>query len=315
MATSRVSSWPVARRFVISGALLFSSLFLSTCKRDATAPSVATRLAFTVQPGTTTAGRTMTPAVRVAAEDESGNTISNFMGDVTVAIGVNPAAGTLTGTVTVTAVNGVAVFYGLSIDKSGAAYTLTATTNGLTAATSAPFDIDPGPATHLAFSVEPTTTNAGATMTPPVQVTALDAEGNVVSSFTGSVTVALGANSAGGALAGTTTVAAVSGAASFPDLSLSKAGTGYSLTAATTGLAAGTSTTFAITPGAVKGLAFTVEPGTTTAGHEINPAVAVKVSAMDALGNVVPGFTAVVAVAITPATDTNGATLTGTTTA
>jgi len=60
---------------------------------------------------------------------------------VTVAIGTNPAGGTLTGTTVVaTDDNGVASFGDLSIDTPGT-YTLTATSPGLISATSAAFTI------------------------------------------------------------------------------------------------------------------------------------------------------------------------------
>ncbi|MFD1808004.1 hypothetical protein ACFSHQ_07035 [Gemmobacter lanyuensis] len=46
---------------------------------------------------------------------------------MTLAIGTNAGSGTLSGTKTVNAVNGVATFSGLSIDKAATGYTLTAT--------------------------------------------------------------------------------------------------------------------------------------------------------------------------------------------
>jgi hypothetical protein len=51
--------------------------------------------------------------------------------------------GTLSGTKTVAAVAGVAIFATLGIDQAGTGYTLVATATGLTAATSAAFDIVP----------------------------------------------------------------------------------------------------------------------------------------------------------------------------
>src|SRR2546426_8025550 len=60
----------------------------------------------------------------------------------------------LTGTTTVAAVSGVATFPGLSINKVGSAYTLTAGAAGLTQ-TSAAFNVTPGAATQLAFTVPP----------------------------------------------------------------------------------------------------------------------------------------------------------------
>jgi len=105
------------------------------------APPPATHLVFTVQPSNTTAGGTISPAVQVAAQDDAGNTVVGFGADITIALGNNPAGGTLSGTKIVTAVNGVATFSDLSIDRAGNGYTLVATATGLTGATSAPFNI------------------------------------------------------------------------------------------------------------------------------------------------------------------------------
>ena len=58
-------------------------------------------------------------------------------------------------------INGVATFSDLSINKTGAGYTLNATDGGLTPAASGSFNITPAVANHLVFSVEPTSTVAG----------------------------------------------------------------------------------------------------------------------------------------------------------
>src|SRR5256886_3686480 len=83
-----------------------------------------------------------------------------------------------------------------------------------------------------------------ATISPAVQVTAVDPGGNPVPTFTGSITVALGNNPGGSTLSGTTPVAAVNGVATFVNLSLNKTGTGYTLTASASGFTPGTSTAF-----------------------------------------------------------------------
>src|SRR3989454_11273610 len=94
--------------------------------------------------------------------------------------------------------------------------------SGFTPGTSTAFDIIPGTATQLAFIVQPSNTVAGAAINPAVQVTALDAAGNAVPSFTGSVTGALGSNPGGSTLSGTTTGAAGDGGAGFSPLTLRK---------------------------------------------------------------------------------------------
>ena len=101
-------------------------------------------LVFTVQPSTTLPLMAITPAVRVTVTDEQGNPATSYSGQVTVAIGQNGGIllpGTLSGTGTVTVVNGVATFSDLSIDQAGTGYTLVVTAPGATGATSAPFNI------------------------------------------------------------------------------------------------------------------------------------------------------------------------------
>src|SRR5207244_3467969 len=138
----------------------------------------------------TVAGAAITPAVQVTAQDGNGNTATGFTGNITVAIGTKMGRASWRETETVAAVAGAATFSGLSIDKVGTGYTLTAT--GAGSSTSAAFNIPAGPATALVLSVYPTNTVAGAAITPAVQVTAQDASGNTASGFTGNITVAIG---------------------------------------------------------------------------------------------------------------------------
>src|SRR5690349_12382563 len=254
-----------------------------------------TQLAFTVQPSNAVAGVAIAPTVQVTAQDALGNTVTSFSGNVTVAIANNAGGGMLSGTLTVAAVNGVASFATLSIDKAGSGYTVTASATGLTT-TSGPFAITPAAAKQLAFTTQPTDVSAGSPITPAVQVTALDAFGNVATGFTGNVSVAIGNNAGGGTLSGTTTQAAVAGVATFGTLSIDKTGTGYTLTASGTGLGTATSAGFAVTPAAATRLVFTVQPGNTVAGAAITPAL--QVTAQDNLGNTVTTFTGTVTVTI-----------------
>src|SRR5205823_3441946 len=264
----------------------------------------ATQLVFSVQPSTTTAATAITPAVEVTAQDAGGNTASGFTGNITVAIGTNPSTGTLSGTKTVAAVAGVATFSGLSIDKAGTGYTLTAT--GVGSTTSTAFNITAGTATELVVKVQPSTTTAATAITPAVEVTAQDGNGNTATGFTGSITVAIGTNPSTGTLSGTKTVAAVAGVATFSGLSIDKAGTGYTLTA--TGAGSTTSTAFNITPATATALVFSVQPTNTVAGAAITPAV--QVTAQDGNGNTATGFTGSITVAI--GTNPSTGTLSGT---
>ena len=101
-------------------------------------------LGFTVQPSTTLPLLPIQPAVQVTVLDAFGNRNTTYTGQVTIAIGQNGGLlmpGTLSGTKTVTVVNGVATFSDLSIDQPGSGYTLVVSGPTLTGAESARFNI------------------------------------------------------------------------------------------------------------------------------------------------------------------------------
>jgi hypothetical protein len=247
-------------------------------------------------------------ASRDSANRRCGWNLTTSTANVTLAIGTNPGSGTLSGTTIVAAVAGVATFSDLSINKAGIGYTLAGSSAGLTGATSTAFDITAGAASKLVFGQQPTNTTAGAAITPAVTVRIEDALGNLTAS-TANVTLAIGTNPGSGTLSGTTIVAAVAGVATFSDLSINKAGIGYTLAGSSAGLTGTTSTTFNITAGTASKLAFGVQPSNTTAGQSIAPAVTVRIE--DALGNLTSS-TADVTVAI--GTNPGSGTLSGTTT-
>ncbi|HEX8453305.1 MAG TPA: Ig-like domain-containing protein [Longimicrobium sp.] len=260
----------------------------------------AAKLGFVQQPSNTVAGASITPAVTVAIQDANGNTVTTATDNVTIAIGNNPASGTLSGTATVAAVNGIATFSDLSINKAGAGYTLAASSGSLTGATSGPFDITPGAPAALAFTVQPSNVVASAPITPAVQVSIVDANGNLVTTATDNVTIAIGTNPSGGTLSGTTTVAAVNGVATFSNLSINLVGTGYTLTASSGSLTGAMSSAFNVTHGPLHH--FLVEAA---GGGPIGPQLSgtpfnVKVTAQDEYNNTVTSFTGTVGFTSTP---------------
>jgi parallel beta-helix repeat protein len=97
----------------------------------------------------------------------------------------------------------------------------------------------------LAFSRQPRSTQAGQTMTPPVEVRLVDASGATVPVSGTEVTLTLPANP--GALSGISTRLSDSGFATFDDLVIRTEGEGYTLQAASPGLASATSTSFDVT--------------------------------------------------------------------
>ncbi len=119
-------------------------------------PAAASKLAFTVQPSTTTAGSAISPAVNVSVEDAYGNVNTSSTASISIAIS---SSGTLSGTTTVSAVNGVASFSNLVPTKSGS-YNLFANNSiGLTNATSNSFTVNnPSPTTT---SISPSSKTVG----------------------------------------------------------------------------------------------------------------------------------------------------------
>ena len=132
-------------------------------------------------------------------------------------------------------------------------------------------------ATALAFQAQPQNAVAGVPLSPSVQVRAVDSTGSTVTTFTGTVTVAFGANPGGGALAGSTSVNAVSGIATFSSIAVDSTASGYTLTASSGALAGATSTSFNVIagPSATTLLAGDHQPGLVSFAVNDRPALRV----------------------------------------
>jgi sugar lactone lactonase YvrE len=234
-------------------------------------------------PAAVTAGTPL--SVTVTARDANNHTDLSFNGSVTLAAGPGSPADTFLGTTpggttTVTAVNGTATFTGLLLGKAGS-YTLTATTANLIGGFSIPFTVNAGAAAQLAFT-PPATATAGSPF--PVTVTVEDSQGNPVPSFAGSVNVMLTNNPSGATLTGTTSVPPANGIATF-NLTLDKAGSGYTLTASAAGLPAVTSLRFLV--GGITATQLGIVP---PAFAVADVPFTVTVAARDSNGNLVPSF-------------------------
>ena len=118
-----------------------TDVFGSTREATVNVSVAVNRLAFVVQPSNTNGGGLIFPFVQVAIQDAGGNTITTATNAITIAVGNNPNNGTLFGTLTQNAVNGIAVFNNVGIIIGGDGYTLTAASGSLTGATSNPFNV------------------------------------------------------------------------------------------------------------------------------------------------------------------------------
>lgn len=207
------------------------------------------KVAFTTQPGAAAPGLPFGVQPVVTVQDSAGTTLAGYTGPVTIALkpGTGPTGAILSGTLTVNAVAGVATFTDLWIDQIGTGYVLTATA-GAISTESAPFAVGVQ-ASKVAFTTSPGGAPTGSPLAPQPVVSVEDASGNVVTSFTGPVTLAIkaGSGTAGAILGGTTSVNAVAGIATFSGLSIDKAGTDYVLTASSGALATADSEAFTIT--------------------------------------------------------------------
>ena len=106
-------------------------------------------------------------------------------------------------------------------------------------------------ASQLVFGQQPTNTTYGYAISPAVTVDIEDQFNNVVTTSTATVALALANNPTSASLGGTTSIAAVNGVVTFNNLALNKVGTGYTLSATSSGLNSGTSGSFNITPAAL----------------------------------------------------------------
>ncbi len=266
-------------------------------------PGTATQLVFTSSPGNTSGGTAFSTQPVVKVEDANGNIVTgDTTTQVTLAIGNNPSGGSLGGCTTnpITVSAGVATFAGCKVNKAGAGYTLTTTNNhSLTNNASSSFDITVGSPVALTFdpSFEPSNAAAGQSL-GAVKIDVVDAGGNIVTTDSSNVTVAIksGTGAVGALLSSTDTLthAAVSGVATFGGLSIDKASSGYQLHATDGSLTADDSTSFNITVGALDHFAVTNTSsgaiGTQTAGTPFN----IEVTAQDAGNNTVTSFTGTV---------------------
>ena len=247
-------------------------------------------------------------SVSVSVETNSGSVVTSDTSSVTIAL-TSPGNATLSGTTTVRAVNGVASFTNLSIDKVGT-YTLTATESGLTNGVSHSIAIAASSAKTVTFTTQPSSGSAIASGTTiPLVAHVADAGGNAIASQNVSLTLAANPNGATLTASSTSVSTNANGDAVFSSVSLDKTGSGYQLAASDTttpSAATATSNAFNIVAGSAAKLVFVQQPANGSVGTAI-PAITIKTQ--DANGNdVAQSVVAITLSANGPGAITNGAT-------
>ncbi len=273
--------------------------------------STATQLVFTRQPSSTTvAGVTFATQPIITIEDTYGNTItSGSDATAVVTLNLSTGTGTLAGTLTMSAIAGVADFSGkgLNINFTGNDKVLTAsaTLNSISRnITSSAFSITNSTPTQLVFTRQPSsTTVAGVAFATQPIVTIKDVYGNVVTNSGASISLSLSSGS--GVLSGTTTLNAVAGVATFSNLNINLIGNDKVLSASTSGLSTvSINTPISITPAAASKLVYTTQPSASGIqntilsqqpiieiqdifGNKVNSSASVSISITTGSGNLI----------------------------
>jgi hypothetical protein len=242
------------------GVATFSGLTLTraasgyTLDVSASGPTSTTTGAITVNPGgppqlvfhtlpsaTATAGQPFATQPVLYEVDSYGNLVTSDNSTVITAA-LASGAGPLRGTTSVTMSGGVATFTNLA-DNKAETITLQFSGSGLTSVSSGSIFVSPAAATQLVITTQPPASvvvNTGFGLVAAVE----DAYGNVVTSASNYVTVALASNPTKAMLGGTTKVRPTQGLATFTGLSINKVGSGYTLRVSSNGLTSATTNPF-----------------------------------------------------------------------
>jgi len=277
---------------------------------------------------------TLLPQPTVQVVDAGGNLVTGAVNSITLSLNKNDSAFNCASPTfkTKPASGGIAPFSGCIETVIDTAYTMMASTTGLTTntVTGAFFDIVSGPPSKLAVcwgatlpcvTTPPTTITGGTVFSTQPVIRVVDTAGNTVvtdSTTVVSLGILAGTPSSGGpgtlsctSLSGTVT----NGVLALASCSIDKAGTGYRLNATSTGLTSGQTTTFNVAVGAPIKLAFLVQPPTSATAQAQFPSNT-QVAIVDAGGNTVTaGITATISLAITSNPAAGTLTCTGGTTA
>ena len=169
-------------------AVMASSSLFSVSRGDPHGLEVA------IQPSNGQGGEALSRQPVIKVVDMGGNFVPSFSGTTIVSAhienngGVN---GMLTGNLTVSVVGGLAEFMDLTIDKAGRLYSLSFSSPGLTAVTSASFNIAVGSAYRLVVSRSPSDGKRDKVLDPQPAVEVHDRGGNKVALWSGNVSVSL----------------------------------------------------------------------------------------------------------------------------
>lgn len=182
-------------------------------------PGAASQLAIRTQPDGASSGLPLRTQPVLEIRDAAGNLVTTAGHTVTASL--SGGAGSITGTAVAIAVNGVAAFNDLALTGLIGPRALTFSSPGLSAATSASFNLAAGTPAALVLRTQPVASTAYARFPTPAVVELRDGTGNLTNS---NATVTATIASGDGTLGGDASVAAVAGVATFTTMTVNGAG-------------------------------------------------------------------------------------------
>lgn len=232
-------------------------------------PLPPTKLAIQTQPAGATTGLLLLTQPVIEVQNANSEIVTTATNTITATVQVVTGTCTLSGTLVLDAVSGVASYTDIIATGSGS-FRIVFSSPGLTSVTSniVYFSL---PGTHLVIDTQPsalTTTTLAIPQQPVIKV--LDANDQVVQRPSYDITTTLTIVTGSSTLSGTTTITTNAGTANFFDLIGTGTGS-FKLDFASTGLTGVTSTLVTFKPAATK-LVITTQPGTpVTAGDYLSP--------------------------------------------
>ena len=180
-------------------------------------------MVLTTEPVGGASGEVLATQPVITLRDSAGNTaITDSSSVVTVTL-ASGSGGSLGGTLTATAVNGVVTFADVSLSGVvGTDYTFDFTSGSLTTITSGNVQVSgSGSATEMVITTEPVGGASGEVLATQPVIRLRDSAGNTAITDSSSVVTVTLASGSGGSLGGTLTATAVNGVVTFADVSLS----------------------------------------------------------------------------------------------
>jgi autotransporter-associated beta strand protein len=224
----------------------------------------ATQLAFQTTASTTaTAGVEFTQQPVLQVQDQFGN-LRAADNATTVNVAINTGSGVLQGPATVTVVNGVAGFSGLSY-LVAETVTLKFTASGLSPKNSGNIVVSPAAASQLTVQTQPSAAPIAGVAFPQQPVVRVEDQFGNLRATDSSTVVTASLNQGSGTLLGTLNATAVNGLAAFSNLKYQVAET-ITIDFTSGSLDPDTSASVNVNPAAASQLVFLTQPGSATVG-------------------------------------------------